>query len=493
MLLTHTVTIHCSHRRGFDYLSDFSNLFEWDDQVTEGWRHDLGPIREGSTFSLRYVLLGQKQLLTYTLKKMEQGRKLVFECKTEKFTGVDTIVLKEVKGGTEVTYQADLTIKPRFNEVVLRPFFERLIVKVLTNLKSALEGGQANQIPSAEHGKRLNLVNVPYWFTASGWNKARKSFTATENGAKKVLITGPTSGIGRSAALTLAGKGADLVLIARDAGKLQQLSNELRTKGFKGTVDGYLCDMHDLRQVFAVSSQILQDGHQLDALINNAGALYGEEKLIDNVERTTTVDLLAPWIFSTRLLPALLPRKGCIVNVTSGGMYGVKLSLRELRRARTPYSGARAYAQAKRAMVMFTVGLNKEFSPHGVRVHCMHPGWADTPGVLHSLPTFHKLTKRFLRSSFQGADTMVWLAMTNPKVGGKMWLDRQVQPEHLIKSTADNPVEYDELKSFLEELVGSVDKQANSSHIMTQQKVMTPMAEIGLAQTMNAKLYKEEF
>ena len=45
----------------------------------------------------------------------------------------------------------------------------------------------------------------------------------------------------------------------------------------------------------------------------------------------------------------------------------------------------------------------------GVVVHAMHPGWADTPGVVTSLPRFHRLAGPLLRSPEEGADTIVWL------------------------------------------------------------------------------------
>jgi hypothetical protein len=57
----------------------------------------------------------------------------------------------------------------------------------------------------------------------------------------------------------------------------------------------------------------------------------------------------------------------------------------------------------------------------------MHPGWADTPGVVDSLPTFHRVVGPFLRTPQQGADTMVWLAAA-PEPGsvtGGFWLDRR--------------------------------------------------------------------
>ncbi len=70
--------------------------------------------------------------------------------------------------------------------------------------------------------------------------------------------------------------------------------------------------------------------------------------------------------------------------------------------------------------------------------HAMHPGWADTPGVKTSLPTFHKITGPLLRSVEQGADTMVWLAADDglPRsISGGFWLDRRQRPIHKLPRT----------------------------------------------------------
>jgi dehydrogenase/reductase SDR family protein 12 len=69
----------------------------------------------------------------------------------------------------------------------------------------------------------------------------------------------------------------------------------------------------------------------------------------------------------------------------------------------------------------------------------MHPGWADTPGVQSALPGFRRITQTVLRSSEEGADTIVWLARAREAadISGKLFLDREPRTTHLRKSTKE--------------------------------------------------------
>ena len=58
--------------------------------------------------------------------------------------------------------------------------------------------------------------------------------------------------------------------------------------------------------------------------------------------------------------------------------------------------------------------LGERWASDGITVAVMHPGWADTPGFVDSLPGFHKVTGPILRDVAQGADTTVWLAGVQP-------------------------------------------------------------------------------
>ena len=86
-----------------------------------------------------------------------------------------------------------------------------------------------------------------------------------------------------------------------------------------------------------------------------------------------------------------------MIWVTSGGMYTQPLDVDTLEVGPGGYKGSVAYAKAKRAQVVLTEEWAKRLRDDGVAVHAMHPGWADTPGIHDSLPTFSRLIGPLLR------------------------------------------------------------------------------------------------
>jgi NAD(P)-dependent dehydrogenase (short-subunit alcohol dehydrogenase family) len=101
------------------------------------------------------------------------------------------------------------------------------------------------------------------------------------------------------------------------------------------------------------------------------------------------------------------------------------------------YNGTKQYALAKRAQVTLNEMWAERFGESGIRFHAVHPGWADTPGVDASLPTFSKVMGPLLRTPAQGADTLVWLAADDAPLAsnGKFWLDRRQRSIHKLPST----------------------------------------------------------
>jgi NAD(P)-dependent dehydrogenase (short-subunit alcohol dehydrogenase family) len=99
--------------------------------------------------------------------------------------------------------------------------------------------------------------------------------------------------------------------------------------------------------------------------------------------------------------------------------------------------------------------LQQRWGPDGIAVHVMHPGWADTPGVASSLPLFRKVTGPLLRDAAAGADTVVWLAATEPAPhGGRFWMDRAVRPTHYRASTRESPEERDRMWDWVRDAIG---------------------------------------
>ena len=83
-----------------------------------------------------------------------------------------------------------------------------------------------------------------------------------------------------------------------------------------------------------------------------------------------------------------------VVNVLSGGMYTQKIHVDDLESKRGEYSGSVAYARAKRGLLIVTEEWARRWAKDGIVVNAMHPGWADTPGVVSALPEFHRVTEK---------------------------------------------------------------------------------------------------
>jgi dehydrogenase/reductase SDR family member 12 len=143
-----------------------------------------------------------------------------------------------------------------------------------------------------------------------------------------------------------------------------------------------------------------------------------------------------------------------VLTMSSGGMYAAPLTVDGLEMTPAAYRWSQQYAIAKRAQVT----LNQMWAQRhpDVAFHPVHPGWADTPGVASSLPTFRRVVGPMLRTAEQGADTIVWLAADDAALAsnGGFWLDRRRRPIHRLPTTrrSDNAERRAQLWTRLEEL-----------------------------------------
>lgn len=276
-------------------------------------------------------------------------------------------------------------------------------------------------------------------FSRIGYQVRRRVFgwTAPPDGSlvgKTALVTGPTSGLGRVTAGTLAALGARVVLVGRSQERLARVRDELTAEHGEDRFPILVADMSSLASVRAAVEQVLASESRLDVLIDNAGAIYPERReTADGIEATFATMVVGPYVLVSGLRP-LLERAGDarIVSVTSGGMYTQALPLDDLGYTRGTYSGPKAYARAKRAQTALVREWARRFAATGsaISINAMHPGWADTPGVADSLPDFYEVMGPLLRSPEEGADTIVWLAAHPDAAGrsGGLFLDRRPRP-----------------------------------------------------------------
>ena len=267
---------------------------------------------------------------------------------------------------------------------------------------------------------------------------------------KRVLVTGANSGLGYAAARTLLAAGAEVLISVRSEEKAEDTRRRLeadlgRDLGERLTTD--LLDLDDLSQVRSFAERRLAEDAPLDAVVHNAGALLAEKAMtIDGLERTYQGQVVAPFLLTSLLLPKLAATAPSrVVTVTSGGMYTQKLVT---ARVDSPggYRGTVAYARAKRAQVVLTRQWARRFGETGVAFHVVHPGWALTPGVESSLPGFRRLTGPILRDPDEGADTIIYLTLSENLDGsGRLWHDRRPRGEYRLPWTIADRGEAGEL------------------------------------------------
>ena len=274
-----------------------------------------------------------------------------------------------------------------------------------------------------------------------GWPDA-ESYPMT---GRTVVLTGPTSGLGRAAAGSFARMGADLVLVGRDAGRLDCTRAELvaETPGL-GAIT-VVADMASLASVRSAAAEILDRSPRIDVIVDNAGTMLPTREVTpEGFERTFATMVLGPFVLVARLLPRLVASPDArLVAVTSGGMYTQSLPLDDLAYERGDYNGARAYARAKRAQVALVREWARRLRRTGVVANAMHPGWANTPGLEASLPGFAKLVGPQLRSAAEGVDTMLWLAAAPEArvTTGRLFLDRRTRPFDRVPATRLSPAD----------------------------------------------------
>lgn len=279
-------------------------------------------------------------------------------------------------------------------------------------------------------------------FGAPGFYARQKTWDPTEIPAdlsdRVYVVTGANAGIGRAITTALAERGATVVMACRSRERAESARAEIvrSARTIADRLPIVEVDMASLDKVRAASDEIAERWSAIDALIHNAGMLVHErQRTEDGIEATLAVHVISPYAMTERLLPALRNADaGRLVFVASGGMYSERLDVEKLadRDESAAFDGVAAYARAKRAQVVLARGYAERLAPQVIAAS-MHPGWADTGGVRDALPRFHKLTKSFLRSPEQGADTAVWLAACPPDCiePGRFYLDREPRTEHL--------------------------------------------------------------
>ncbi len=259
---------------------------------------------------------------------------------------------------------------------------------------------------------------------------------------KNILITGATSGIGRSTALALSSMGASVTFIARNKDKAEILLKELNTKS-QNKAAYILADLSSQKEVKSAAKEYLKMNRPLDILINNAGLInLKRRETIDGFEETFAVNHLAYFSLTNLLIDKLKESESArIINISSGAHQFVKRMNFDDIQSEKNYKPFKVYSYSKLANILFTRKLSEILKDDNITVNCLHPGVVATGFASQNdskvQKFLFKLSKPFMRSSNKGAETSIYLSSSDDvsDVSGKYFYNSKVSK---ISSGASN-------------------------------------------------------
>ncbi|KAA1188984.1 SDR family NAD(P)-dependent oxidoreductase [Pseudohalioglobus sediminis] len=288
---------------------------------------------------------------------------------------------------------------------------------------------------------------------------------------RRAVITGASSGLGVETARVLASRGAAVLMVARDAAKLEAAVAEVRESVPAATLDTALLDLADLDSVRAGAADILQKAPVINLLVNNAGVMACPlSRTAQGFEMQFGTNHLGHFLLTGLLAPALLAGAPArVVNLSSAGHRFAPVDMDDPNYQQREYDKWQSYGQSKTANALFSVGLDQRLREHGVRAFAVHPGMIMTELGRHMEASDFELIARGrkpeelpFKSVAQGSATSVWAA-TSPDLDGKggLYLEdchvaepATAEAEGGVEAYALDPGEADKLWQLSEALVG---------------------------------------
>ena len=249
------------------------------------------------------------------------------------------------------------------------------------------------------------------------------------------VVTGASRGIGAATSRALARLGATVVMLGRDRERLSRVVEQVRedAREARGQALPVIADLACFDAIRGAAREITDRFGAVHVLVNNAGVSVPRRRLsADGIELTLAVNVLAPFLITRELLPAL--RRGAparVINVASvfARWGGARIDFENLQGERR-YSGDRAYLQSKLAMVLLTRAFAEHLRGTGITALCVDPGLAVTDLLRDRwwwrARWLRPLWRRLFLTPDEAAQANV-LAATSPALAeaGGRWFDRR--------------------------------------------------------------------
>ncbi|MFI2318247.1 short-chain dehydrogenase [Streptomyces sp. CB00072] len=185
----------------------------------------------------------------------------------------------------------------------------------------------------------------------------------------QVLVAGASSGIGRAAALHLAGRGADVILAARRTQALEEVAAEIESRGRQAWT--LRCDLSDAEDAASLGERAWKAADGVTALMYAAGHLGFSAVGGDPASAART--------FAVNLHSFVAVTEYLVARWRDERMPGAVVGVSSVSSTLSPVAGLEYYGASKAAMAQYIRCLAVSVGRHGIRANCVAPGIIETP------------------------------------------------------------------------------------------------------------------
>jgi NAD(P)-dependent dehydrogenase (short-subunit alcohol dehydrogenase family) len=244
----------------------------------------------------------------------------------------------------------------------------------------------------------------------------------SESAGGRVVITGPTSGVGEALARSIASAGAHVVLAARDVGAAEAQARALQREGGRASV--VALDLADLASVRRAAEHL--GAFEIDTLVNNAAVAGARGTTRDGFELAFGTNYLGHFALTCLLLPRISRR---IVHLGSGAHASVEAIDWSACRERTrSLTGIREYAVSKLAVALFHHELSRRLAAAGPLSVLADPGNVASRAYRHVPAPFRQLWTCGMPSAAEGARTPLLCVLDEVEAGASYVGGRRFTP-----------------------------------------------------------------
>lgn len=238
---------------------------------------------------------------------------------------------------------------------------------------------------------------------------------------KVAIVTGADGGMGREITRALAACGYYVIMVCRDIFPAIPVKKEIEKDIQYAELEIMEANLASLTSVSALADKLLARGLPVSLLMNNAGTMCTHfEQTEDELETTVSVNYVAPYLLTRKLLP-LMSGGSRVVNMVSCTYAVGKIEKEFFSKGRKGgFYRIPVYSNTKLALTLFTLELAERLKDKGITVNAADPGIVST-NIITMHQWFDPLTdiffRPFIRSPRKGADTAVKLLTSNDFAG----------------------------------------------------------------------------